>query len=286
VAINFDGNRVLVGAPGRNEALIFQREFCDGPCWTPAGALNGDAFGGINSQARLGSSLAMSSDGKAAALGAGGEDTAGEKAGCAFVYEETGGIWRTGAQLLAADAAPNDLFGTAVAMSPDGSIVVVGARGRDETPPFGTMQVMDCGAAYVFLRGEGTNGWADNTQQKLLSFPAPIGGDGFGTAVAVASSGTIVVGAPAHNSGGGAVFVYRRAGNLWLPSEKLDVVGESLLGAPGSANRPGFGNALSFSVDPADTLLASASSASLSSVQVNAGGVHIYTRRAQPNGIR
>ena len=68
------------------------------------------------------------SDGKSAVLGASGEDTAGELAGCAFVYEETGGIWRTGAQLLADDAADNDLFGAAVAMSPDGSIVVVGAR--------------------------------------------------------------------------------------------------------------------------------------------------------------
>ena len=134
---------------------------------------------------------------------------------------------------------------------------------------------MDCGAAYVFMRGEGTNGWARHTQQKLLAFPAPIGGDAFGAAVAVASSGTVVVGAPSHNSGGGAAYVYRRAGDRWLESEKLDVVGESLLGAPGSANRPGLGNALSFSLDPADTLLVSASSASLSSVQVNAGGVYV-----------
>ena len=275
---------MLVGAPGRNEALVFQREYCDGPCWTPAGALNGDAFGGINSQARLGGALAMSSDGKAAVLGASGENTAGELAGCAFVYEETGGIWRTGAQLLADDAADNDLFGSAVAMSPDGSIVVVGARGRDEPPRFGTMMVTDCGAAYVFMRGSGSNGWARNTQQKLLGFPAPIGGDAFGTAVAVSSSGTVVVGTPMHNSGGGAVYVYRRAGNHWLARQKLDGVGESLSGAPGSSNRPGLGNALAFSLNPADTLVASASSDSLSSVQRNAGSVYVYTRRAEPDG--
>jgi len=177
-----------------------------------------------------------------------------------------------------------------VAMSPDGRIVVVGARGRDEEPRSGIFRLMDSGAAYVFVRGEdsrGTNGWLFAQQQKLLASDGPIPGDGFGTAVAVASSGTIVVGAPTHNGGGGAVYVYRRAaayGDHWLPGEKLEVVAESLIDAPPDANRPGLGNALSFSMEPADTLLVSASAATLSSVQRNAGGVYVYTRRAEPDG--
>lgn len=288
VAVNTAGDRVLVGSPGRNEALVIQREFCDGPCWTPAGVLNGDAYGGINFDARLGSSVYLSADGMSAVVGAPGDGAAAELAGSAFVYEESGGVWRTVAQLLADDAAATDLFGSAVAISPDGQVIVIGARGRDELSSSGSFRLMDSGAAYVFVRGSdnrGTNGWVLAQQQKLLASDGPIPGDGFGSAVAIASSGTIVVGAPAQNSGAGAVYVYRIAdGESWLPGEKLAIVTESLVDAPPDANRPGFGNALSFSVDPADTLLVSASAATLSSVQRNAGSVYVYTRRVELDG--
>lgn len=288
VAINVAGDRVLVGATGRNEVLVIQREICDGPCWTPSGVLNGDAYGGINFDARLGSSVSCSADGVSAVVGAPGDGAAGELAGSTFVYEESGGIWRTAARLLATDAAATDLFGCAVAMSPDGQVVVVGARGRDELPSSGTFRLMDSGAAYVFVRGtdsRGTNGWLLARQQKLLASDGPIRGDGFGSAVAIASSGMIVVGAPNHNEGAGAVYVYRTVdGEHWLPGEKLAVVTESLVGAPPDANRPGFGNALSFSIEPPDTLLVSASADTPSSVQRNAGAVYVYTRRLEPDG--
>ena len=288
VAINVAGDRVLVGATGRNEVLVIQREICDGPCWTPSGVLNGDAYGGINFDARLGSSVSCSADGMSAVAGAPGDGAAAELAGSTFVYEESGGIWRTAARLLAADADSTDLFGCAVAMSPDGQVVVVGARGRDELPNSGNFRLMDSGAAYVFVRGtdsRGTNGWLLARQQKLLATDGPIRGDSFGSAVAIASSGMIVVGAPNHNEGAGAVYVYRTVDwEHWLPGEKLAVVSESLVGAPPDVNRPGFGNALSFSIDPPDTLLVSASAATPSSVQRNAGLVYIYTRRLEPDG--
>lgn len=288
VAVNVAGDRVLVGAAGRNEVLVMQRELCDGPCWTPHGVLNGDAYGGINFDARLGSSVGFSADGVSAVVGAPGDGAAAELAGSAFVYEESGGIWRTAARLLAEDAAATDLFGSTVAISPDGRVVVVGARGRDEEPSTGTFRLMDSGAAYVFVRGSdnrGTNGWLLAQQQKLLASDGPIRGDRFGTAVAIASSGMIVVGAPDHNGGAGAVYVYRTMdGEHWLPGEKLAVVTESLVDAPPGVNRPGFGNALSFSVDPPDTLLVSASAATLSSVQRNAGAVYVYTRRLESDG--
>ena len=283
VAVSASGRRLLVGAPGRNEALIFNREFCElGPCWAPAGALTGDAWGGINFDANLGGALALSPDGTAAVVGASGDGEAGEQAGSAFVFREVGGIWRPMAKLLADDAASNDFFGNAVALSPDGTVAVVGARSRDERR--GSSIFTDCGAAYVFV-AEGGN-WQRPRQLKLLASDALAGGDQFGYAVAVASSGTIVVGTPAHNSGGGAVYVYRRVGGPahWEPVTKLAVVSESLAGARSEANRPGFGNALSFSVDPADTLLIGAYTESGSSVTVNAGSAYVYRRQVQPDG--
>jgi hypothetical protein len=283
VAVNVAGDRVLVGAAGRNEVLVMQREFCDGPCWTPHGVLNGDAYGGINFDARLGDSVGFSADGVSAVVGAPGDGAAAELAGSAFVYEESGGIWRTAARLLAEDAAATDLFGSAVAISPDGRVVVVGARGRDEEPSTGTFRLMDSGAAYVFVRG--SNGWLLTRQQKLLASDGPIPSDGFGSAVAIASSGMIVVGAPNHNGGAGAVYVYRTTdGERWQNGEKLAVATESLVDAPPDVNRPGFGNALSFSLDPPDTLLVGASAATLSSVQRNAGAVYVYTQRLEPDG--
>ena len=105
----------------------------------------------------------------------------------AYVFVEPVGGWAGNlpqtAKLTASDAADDDGFGIAVAVS--GDTVVVGAWFDD-----------DNGSAYVFV--EPVGGWAGNLPQtaKLTASDGAAGdGDLFGLSVAV-SGDTVVVGAP------------------------------------------------------------------------------------------
>ena len=70
------------------------------------------------------------------------EDTGGDRAGAAYVFERTGtNSWEFLESLLAPDAQAEDEFGTSVSIS--GDIVIVGAPGEDTG---GT----NAGAAYIF----------------------------------------------------------------------------------------------------------------------------------------
>jgi hypothetical protein len=99
--------------------------------------------------------------------------------------------------LVAPDASPNALLGDAVAM--DGRIAVAGAAGAS---PGG-------GAAYVFADTGSTGSPAWSYQLKLVASDG-VGGDFFGSAVAV-SGLAVVVGAPGADIAGatdaGAAYV-------------------------------------------------------------------------------
>ncbi|MEM7247802.1 MAG: hypothetical protein AAF533_20865 [Acidobacteriota bacterium] len=121
--------------------------------------------------------------------------------------------WTEEKKLTAFDAAPNDLFGSAVAL--DGDTLVVGARGDDTGGSA-------AGSAYVFERDlGGTNNWG----LRLKLNPTGVDfSDLFGFAVAI-SGDTIVVGAfgdsdqsipPQNTSGSVHVFERNEPGpNQW-----------------------------------------------------------------------
>jgi uncharacterized repeat protein (TIGR01451 family) len=115
------------------------------------------------------------------------------------------------AHLIAADAAANDNFGGAVAVS--GNTAVVGAFSK--TVGGNVLQ----GAAYVFVQ----NGTAWVQQQELT---ASDGGtmNAFGASVAI-SGDTIIVGAfvkkVGNNDGQGAVYVFTRSGSTWTQQQEL-----------------------------------------------------------------
>ena len=113
------------------------------------------------------------------------------------------------AKLTASDAAANDQFGNAVAIS--GETVVIGAYtdgdGGDRS-----------GSAYVFVRA-GTV-WS---QQAKLTASDGAAGDNFGYAVAI-SGETIVVGALLDDDAGsdsGSAYVFVRDGTAWSQQVKL-----------------------------------------------------------------
>ena len=113
-------------------------------------------------------------------------------------------------QLLAANGAQGDSFGTSVAIS--GDTAVIGAYGYD-------VGVDDKGSAYVFTR----NGSVWTQQAKLLATDGAQG-DFFGDSVAI-SGDTAVVGASGvdvgANSNQGSAYVFSRSGGVWTQQAKL-----------------------------------------------------------------
>ena len=167
---------------------------------------------------QFGNSVSVSGD--TVVVGAHLDDVgANSNQGSACVFVHSGATWTQQQQLIAADGAPSDAFGTSVAINSD--TIVVGATG-DDVGANGNQ-----GSAYVFVR----NGTSWSLQQKLTATDGAAG-DNFGNSVAI-SGDTIVVGAFQDNSRQGSAYVFARSGPSWTQQQKLtasDAAGSDLLG--------------------------------------------------------
>ena len=240
VALSNDGNTLAVGAPGRNVdagwAYVFVRS---SGTWTQQNNLtapNAEANDGF------GTSVALSNDGNTLAVGAPFEDSSttgintgpnegASDSGAAYVFVRSGTSWSQEAYVKASNTGAQDNFGTAVALSGDGSTLAVGAYreasnatgiGGDESNNSAT----DSGAVYVFLRSGTT--WNQQAYVKASNTQAD---DQFGWALALSSDGnTLVVGARYEDSnatgvGGdqtnntptnsGAAYAFVRSSGIW-----------------------------------------------------------------------
>ncbi len=144
VALSDDGARALAGAPreasNAGAGHLFVRS---GTSWStettlsPSGASPGDGNG---------ASVALSTDGGRALLGAPDDDrVASVDTGSARVFELRGTAWTETETLLAPDAAPGDALGVSVALAGDGTRALLGAL-ADETPAGAA-----AGSAQVFV---------------------------------------------------------------------------------------------------------------------------------------
>ncbi len=110
-------------------------------------------------------------------------------------------------QLDDAAVAAGDGFGSAVAVSGNGALALVGAPNDDLTSP----TRVNAGSAYVFVR-DNFGVW---TRQAQLLATGGGAGDTFGSSVALDASGTrALVGAPSADGGGineGAVYAFVRS---------------------------------------------------------------------------
>ena len=129
----------------------------------------------------------------------------GLNSGSAYVHRFDGAAWVLDAELLASDGASQDRFGWAVAA--DGTRAVVGALEEDEGGS-------NAGAAYVFVRGPA--GWVE--EAKLVASDASAD-DAFGTAVAL--DGDLALVGANEADGGGAAYVFQRAGGAWVEIARL-----------------------------------------------------------------
>jgi hypothetical protein len=186
---------------------------------------------GATSQAGFGWSVALSSDGNTALIGAIGDNNYG----AAYVFTRTNGIWTQQAKLIdnctSSCGGPNgtgaigaDQFGRSVALSADGNTALIGAS-ADNTL---------VGAAWVFTR---TNG-AWSQQEKLVgnctsscagNGTGEVGEGDFGWDVSLSADGNkALIGAPQDNSLLGAAWVFTRSGGTWSQlGSKLTGSGET-----------------------------------------------------------
>ena len=250
------GNMLVAGATTRDEnrggAYVFERR---GNMWSQTGMLVPDeVVAGDN----LGRSVA--SNGSIVLVGGAGVDSS---RGAVYAFSRNAsGSWVQQAKLQPADLATNDLFGLTLAF--DGELALVGALKQTNPPgdvyayhfdaasnewhdlgaipvpeepepgfsftiaiegnralvgaPFGN------GAVYTYSFAEG-QGWS---LTGTLKPPSGVENSGFGGAIYV-SGNDAYIGAPNHNSGGGAVYPYRydESAMAWVAGERVEAVGET-----------------------------------------------------------
>jgi hypothetical protein len=216
VSMSSDGTKVIVGAESED----------------PGGTSDGGAAyifalssGSWSQEAKIvasdkqvndyfGNSVSMNSDGTKVIVGAQYEDTGGSEAGAAYIFTYSGSSWDTGTKIQASDKQASDYFGNSVAMSSDGTKVIVGARMED---PGGTT---DAGAAYIFTYSSGSWGTGVKIQASDKQ-----GSDMFGSSVSMNSDGTkVLVGAAYEDTGGnnaGAAYIFTYSSGSWDTGTKI-----------------------------------------------------------------
>jgi len=192
---------------------------------------------------KFGTSVALSNDGNTLAVGATGKGAIREdggygfEAGAVYVFSRSSGNWSQQAYVRAFNAEPNDFFGGSVALSGDGNILAVGARGESSnatgisTDGTGEEDNSMFGAGAVYVFGRSDNNW---TQQAYVKASNAEAIDRFGVSVALSDDGnTLAVGAWEEDSNAtgistdgtgevdnsenlaGAVYVFVRNGGIW-----------------------------------------------------------------------
>lgn len=199
VAMTRDGKVIVVGAHAMNSGgvanngmvYVFTR---DGSSWADCSYVALTTPVVSDEFQWFGSSVAISDAGDTILVGA---DHNCGKAGRAYIFSLSGGTWTQAAELLSDNRTDTDLFGSAVALSGDGLMAVVGAPRR-----------YNAGGGRVFVFTYSGSTWAMKDSKYLTTTEI----DAFGNSVAIASDKSfILVGAPYMKNAGspmGAVYLY------------------------------------------------------------------------------
>ncbi|WP_045860780.1 FG-GAP repeat protein [Teredinibacter purpureus] len=246
---------------------------------------NTEAFDGLGV-------VAISADGNTLAVGAAGEDSTAQingdrgsndssGSGAVYVYKKSGMDWYFQAYLKANNVGAGDGFGTALSLSGDGNVLVVGAPYESSSAMGvggngGDNSAEHAGAAYVYQRLGDV--WLQRSYLKASDTTAQAL---FGSSVAISAyGGTIAVGAPKHSNELGALYVYTVNGESWQV--------EAALRAPQGESGDRYGASISLSA-AGDMLVVGAPGESSNSVGVNldqtdnntpfAGAAYVYARQ-------
>jgi hypothetical protein len=243
VALSADGTTAAIGAPGdngnRGTVIIFART---GDIWRQQARLIGTGNAG---PANIGSSVALNSDGTTLVAGGPVDDhnfDANASIGAVWVFSRKGDVWTqdgpklVGKGIIATPASPHIGQGASVAVSADGSTVLIGGPGDNGS----------VGAAWVFTRsvGEWTQQGPKLVPTGFVTAP-PSFTVSFGSSVALSGDGNIaLVGAPGDDTSKGAAWFFARDGAVWTQH------GSKLLLTPPSSSGPlSYGRCVALSSD-------------------------------------
>ncbi len=221
---------------------------------TPTGTWSPKSIGYIkasdtNKDDQFGGAVALSADGNTLAVGAVNEDSAAKgvnpapakgkaaaaaNSGAVYVYTRDAKGWKQQAYVKASNTAEGALFGNALSLSNDGSVLAVGSTGEGSSATGvngnqNDTSMSGAGAVYVFARS-GAN-WSQQAYVKPSNTGGPDVGYQFGYAVSLSSDGgTLAVSQtsdPSNATGingdqtnkdapdSGAVFVFTHRGDTW-----------------------------------------------------------------------
>jgi hypothetical protein len=220
VSLSADGNTAVVGGPADSSRIgaiwVFTRS---GNVWSQQGSkLVGS---GSVATPLFGISVSISADGNTVIAGGDGDNNS---LGAAWVFTRSSGVWnQQGVKLVGSGSAgPNPNQGSAVSLSADGNIALVGGSGDGS----------GVGAAWVFVRTSGV--WAQ--QGSKIVGNGNVDGSNQGSSVSLSADGsTALVGGSNDSSGVGATWVFTQSGGIWNQrGDKL--VGRGAVGA-GSQGR-------------------------------------------------
>ncbi len=206
VSLSSDGSILAVLAlyndgKGSNSGHVRVYKYANS-MWTQLGA----DIDGVSTCDYSRSSVSLSSNGTVLAVGAPGRDCNGGNRGQVWVYQfATNGSWTKLGDALYSEAA-DDLFGSSVTLSSDGSVLAVGAKSND-----GTSLSSNRGHVQVYQ-------YANNTWTRLGGdIDGEAANDLSGFSVSLSSNGTVLaVGAQDKDaSSGGHVRVYKYASSQW-----------------------------------------------------------------------
>jgi FG-GAP repeat len=201
VSLSADGSTALVGGlqdeGGKGAAWVFERTGGGVGSWAQQGGKLESAEESADGQ--FGGSVALSPDGSTALVAA---PTDGEGAGAVWVFVRSGSQWsQQGSKLLSSLGSRERDFGSAVALSGDGDLALIGeatARGRR-------------GGAWMFERTGAS--WSRLGFFAFGQHKGQVAGEQFGSSVAISADGeTSLIGA----LGNEAETNERRIGAAWV----------------------------------------------------------------------
>lgn len=221
-ATGVDGDQDDNSVPTSGAVYVFARS---GAIWAQEAYIKASNTG---FEDKFGAWVSLSADGDTLAVTAPLEDSAAtgidgdeasddaENSGAAYVFRRSVATWTQMSYLKASNAEADDLFGSAAALSADGSTLLVGAdsEGSAATGVDGDQSdnsLGSAGAAYVYTRSGDT--WI---QEAYLKADAPGIIELFGEVVSLSSDGsTAAICSPTRENASGAVYVFVRTGGAW-----------------------------------------------------------------------
>lgn len=175
---------------------------------------------------QYGGQVALSGDGGTLAVADvwyfGGSEWPWYGSGAVYVYRRMGTTWQLEAKLEPPAARGYDFFGSDVALSMAGNVLVIGAQYEGYDAP---SQDAGPGSVFVYKRRHGA--W---TQETLLRASREQDAASFGRTVEVSSGGDVVaVGAPyesvdsegAAQSAAGVVYVFKKQAGAWTEQQAI-----------------------------------------------------------------